>query len=177
MPVPTAGCSPEVGTLALLLSVMRLCSMIRHDAVWLFGHRPSCGGGESSLLSEFGASPVRLWSKTEFVITNRPPALVPEYPRAELLPRSKASLASQTPLARADVVGGIGHVAGVGPRDRAAAGIADKDPVLGQVRRVNIARVIHRGRGEIGAAVTAEADLPAAVAAVPPDLVSLAAFT
>ncbi len=80
--------------------------MIRHDAVWLFGHRPSCGGGESSLLSEFGASPVllsefgaspvRLWSKTEFVITNRPPALVPEYPSAELLPRSKASLASQT---------------------------------------------------------------------------------
>src|SRR5262245_9650258 len=96
MPVPTAGSSPEVGTLALLLWVMRLCSMIRHDAVWLFGHRPSCGGGASSLLSEFGASPVRLWSKTEFVITNRPPALVPEYPSAELLPRSKASLASQT---------------------------------------------------------------------------------
>ncbi len=77
-PVPTAGVSPDVGTFALLLPAMRLCSMIRHDVVVLPGQRPSCGGGVSSLLSEFGARPVRLPANTELRMIRRPPALVPE---------------------------------------------------------------------------------------------------
>jgi hypothetical protein len=70
--------SPNVGTLGLLLPTIRLCSMIRQDLVVLPGHRPSCGGGASSLFSEFGASPVRLRVNSESMMTRRPPEFVPE---------------------------------------------------------------------------------------------------
>jgi hypothetical protein len=77
-PVPMAVFSGVVGTFGLLLPAIRLCSMIMQDLVALPGQRPSCGGGASSLLSELGASPVRLWSNIESRITRCPPALVPE---------------------------------------------------------------------------------------------------
>src|SRR5262249_16010767 len=77
-PGPTPGMSPGAGTFALLVPAIRLCSMIRHDLVVLPGHRPSCGGGASSLLSEFGASPVRLRVNSESMVTRRPPEFVPE---------------------------------------------------------------------------------------------------
>ena len=70
--------SPDVGTFALLLPAMRLFSMIMQDMVALPGQRPSCGGGASSLLSEFGARPVRLAVNTELRMIRLPPALVPE---------------------------------------------------------------------------------------------------
>jgi hypothetical protein len=77
------------------------------------------------------------------------------------------------PLARPHVVGGVGHVAGVGAGDQAGpAGVAREDPVLGQVRRAD-AGAIHRGGGEVGTLVGAQAELAAAVPAVPPDLVAV----
>ena len=62
---------------------MVLTSMIVQDLVALRGQRPSRGGGASSLFSEFGAMPARLFRNTEFLMTSCPPALVPEYPRSE----------------------------------------------------------------------------------------------
>jgi hypothetical protein len=80
------------------------------------------------------------------------------------------------PLARADVVRGVGHVAPVGLLDHARAPrVAHEDPVLGQVRAVDVGRPVHRGGAQVGAAVGAHADLAALVAAVPPDLVAVAA--
>src|SRR5262249_51888677 len=80
------------------------------------------------------------------------------------------------PLARADIVGRVGHVARVGLLDHArAARVADEDPVLGQVRAVQVGRPVHRGGAQVGAAVRAHGDLAAAVAAVPPDLVAVPA--
>src|SRR5215470_6834346 len=76
-------------------------------------------------------------------------------------------------LARADVVGGVGHVARVGLLDHARAPrVAHEDPVLGQVRALQVGRPVHRGGTQVGAGVGAHADLAAAVAAVPPDLVA-----
>src|SRR5215831_12164500 len=94
-PAPTAGMRPDVGTFALLLPVIRLCSMTVQDLVALPGQRPSCGGGASSLFSEFGASPVRLSRNTEFLMTSCPPEFVPEYPSPELTPVSFASVVLQ----------------------------------------------------------------------------------
>src|SRR5215467_3170917 len=76
-PAPMAGCRPEIGTSGLSLPTIRLCSITVHDLA-VCGQRPSCGGGASSLLSEFGAMPVRLRMNSESLITSRPPALVPE---------------------------------------------------------------------------------------------------
>jgi hypothetical protein len=59
---------------------MRLREITRQDWVVLPGHSPFCGGGASSLFSEFGAIPVRLATNADCVMTSRPPALVPEYP-------------------------------------------------------------------------------------------------
>src|SRR5215470_12263626 len=79
-------------------------------------------------------------------------------------------------LARADVVGGVGHVARVGLLDHARAPrIAYEDPVLGQVRALQVGRPVHRGGAQVGAGVGAHADLAAAVTAVPPDLVAVPA--
>src|SRR5215471_87937 len=41
-------------------------------------HAPSCGGGVSSLFSEFGPTPFELLRKIEFCTTIRPPEFVPE---------------------------------------------------------------------------------------------------
>src|SRR5262245_36208097 len=90
-----AGLRPDSGTFGLLLFMIRLCGMIKHERL-VCGQRPSCGGGASSLLSEFGASPVRLRTKTEFSITSEPPELVPEYPSAELVPTSRDSTVPHT---------------------------------------------------------------------------------
>ena len=78
MPAPTAGVRPLVGAFALLLSMIRLFAMTVQDLVAERGQRPSCGGGASSLLREFGARPVRLSANIDRVMTSRPPALVPE---------------------------------------------------------------------------------------------------
>src|SRR3954468_12150839 len=45
-------------------------------------HEPSCGGGWSSLLSEFGPMPFELCRKIESRTSTWPPAFVPEYPSA-----------------------------------------------------------------------------------------------
>src|SRR3954469_16338706 len=45
-------------------------------------HEPSCGGGWSSLLSEFGDTPNVLLRNVEFLTVTRPPEFVPEYPSA-----------------------------------------------------------------------------------------------
>ena len=66
----------------LLLSWMWLFSMTVHDLVVECGQRPSCGGGASSLLSEFGTMPARFLSHSEFLSTRWPPAFVPENPSA-----------------------------------------------------------------------------------------------
>src|ERR1700751_2011055 len=95
MPVPTGAMAPLLGALALLFAWMRLPSMIVQDFVALPGQRPSCGGGASSLFSEFGAMPARLSRNSEFLMTSRPPAFVPEYPRSELTPVSFASVMLQ----------------------------------------------------------------------------------
>src|SRR5438105_4913547 len=42
------------------------------------GHRPSCGGGASSLLSELGTMPALLLSHSESSRIRCPPAFVPE---------------------------------------------------------------------------------------------------
>jgi hypothetical protein len=76
-PTPTAGAMPAAGALALLLPVIWLCAIRVQERVVLPGQRPSCGGGASSLLSELGAIPVRLLSKTESRMIRRPPELVP----------------------------------------------------------------------------------------------------
>ena len=86
-PVPTAPAIPEVGAFGLLLFLRMLCSMIMHDVV-VPGHAPVCGGGASSLFSEFGTIPARLRLNTESLMTSGPPALVPEYPRLEFVPVS-----------------------------------------------------------------------------------------
>ena len=76
-PVPMAPASPEVGTFGLLLFLITLCTMKKQDVV-LPGHAPFCGGGASSLFSEFGTIPARLRLNTESLMTSGPPALVPE---------------------------------------------------------------------------------------------------
>src|SRR5580704_12941421 len=86
-PAPTAPASPEVGAFGLLLFLITLCSMSVQSVV-VPGHRPSCGGGTSSLFSEFGTIPARLRLNTESLMTSEPPALVPEYPRLEFVPVS-----------------------------------------------------------------------------------------
>src|SRR6516162_8851724 len=96
MPVPTGAMALLPGAFALLLSWMVLPSMIVQDPVALPGQRPSCGGGASSLFSEFGAMPARLFRNTEFLMISCPPALVPEYPRSDLTPVWFASVMLQT---------------------------------------------------------------------------------
>ena len=71
-------------------------------------------------------------------------------------------------LARADVVGGVSHVARVGLLDRPGPARCSRRSRTGPVRAVQVGRPVHRwrsGRAGIGA----HADLAAAVAAVPPD--------
>src|SRR3954469_9284490 len=74
--------------------------------------------------------------------------------------------------ARADVVGRVVHVARVGLVDAPRAfGVGHEDAVrAGRITRLPV----RRRRGEVVAPVGAHADLAAAVAAVPPDLVALA---
>src|SRR5260370_3096442 len=95
MPVPTGATAPLPGALALLFAWIRLPSMIVQDVAAVPAQRPSCGGGASSLFSEFGAMPARFSRNTEFLMTSCPPAFVPEYPRSELTPVSFASVGSQ----------------------------------------------------------------------------------
>src|SRR6516162_2570227 len=95
MPVPTGAMALVLGAFALLFASIVLPSMIVQDFVALPGQRPSCGGGASSLFSEFGAMPARLSRNTEFLMTSCPPALVPEYPSPELTPVSFASVVWQ----------------------------------------------------------------------------------
>src|SRR6266700_868923 len=95
MPVPTGAMASLAGVFALLFAWIVLPSMIVQDLVALPGQRPSCGGGASSLFSEFGAMPARLSRNTEFLMTSCPPEFVPEYPSAELTPMSFASVVSQ----------------------------------------------------------------------------------
>src|SRR5215469_2622980 len=96
MPVPTGATNPSAGVFGLLFAWMRLPSMIVQDFVALPGQRPSCGGGASSLFSEFGTMPAWLSRNTEFLMTSCPPEFVPEYPSAEFTPVSVASVVSQT---------------------------------------------------------------------------------
>src|SRR6266851_6637856 len=96
MPTPTSGVSDALnGVFGLLLPMMMLCSSTVHSRL-LRGQRPSCGGGASSLLSEFGATPLLLPANSEFRMTSRPPALVPEKPSAELVATSWDSKAWHT---------------------------------------------------------------------------------
>src|SRR5581483_8867564 len=89
--------------------------------------------------------------------------------RAELGPVVAHELVADPP-AGADVVAGVGEVARVvvGP-DAGAAGVAREEPVLGGGLVVLEER---GGRVQVAAPERAEADLAAAVAAVPPDLVA-----
>src|SRR6516165_5478747 len=84
MPAPTgeAPASPDSGVLGLLLSWTRLSRMIVQEFSGSSGHAPFCGGGASSLLSELGTMPARLWSHSEDSRIRWPPAFVPEKPRA-----------------------------------------------------------------------------------------------
>src|SRR6266702_6956205 len=95
MPTPTGAMAPLPGAFALLFASIVLPSMIVQDLVALPGQRPSCGGGASSLFSEFGAMPARLFRNSEFLMTSCPPEFVPEYPRSELTPVSFASVVLQ----------------------------------------------------------------------------------
>src|SRR5262249_26289741 len=94
-PVPIAPASPKVGTFGLLLFLITLCSMKKQD-VAPPGHAPFCGGGASSLFSEFGTIPARLRLNNESLMTSGPPALVPEEPRLEFVPVSRTSVAWHT---------------------------------------------------------------------------------
>src|SRR2546422_6278825 len=80
MPVPIGASQvmPEQGTFGLLLSCTLLRWMNVQEVFEVPGQRPLCGGGLSSLLSEFGRMPTLLQSHSESSMTRCPPAFVPE---------------------------------------------------------------------------------------------------